>query len=84
MLGKVCEHGSLKRQCRICELEAEVTRLSGKTGFCLQCEKYARENERLREALEKILKHHEFINPTGFSLSMTWRVAKSALGEKKC
>ena len=25
-LGKVCEHGSLARQCRICELESELSK----------------------------------------------------------
>lgn len=37
-------------------LQNELTGLSGKTGFCTQCESYARDNERLREALEKIAK----------------------------
>lgn len=36
-------------------LQSEVERLSGKTGFCAQCEKYARENEKLREALEFLM-----------------------------
>ena len=72
MLGKVCEHGSLKRQCRICELEAEVTRLSGKTGFCLQCEKYAR-------ALENI---YHSCRLSWFTTSNAKAIAKSALGKE--
>jgi len=58
MLGKVCEHGSLQRQCRICELEAEVTRLSGKTGFCAQCEAYAKEIEKLKKEVDGTLIPH--------------------------
>lgn len=33
-------------------LQAEVTRLSGKTSFCAKCNAYAKEIDRLKEALE--------------------------------
>jgi ribosomal protein L19E len=33
--------------------QAEVTRLSGKTGFCTQCERYAKEVDGLRESLKE-------------------------------
>lgn len=32
----------------------EIQRLSGKTGFCLQCETYARKIERYEKALKEI------------------------------
>lgn len=35
-------------------LQKELTRLSGKTGFCLQCEAYARERDRYKKVLKKI------------------------------
>jgi hypothetical protein len=36
---------------------AEVVRLSGKTGFCLQCEAYAKERDRYKQALELIVNY---------------------------
>lgn len=52
-LGEVCAHGSLKRQCRVCELEADVARL-------------AQENERLTRALREAgeVIHSEFCQST--------------------
>jgi|HubBroStandDraft_6_1064221.scaffolds.fasta_scaffold1527825_1 hypothetical protein len=45
-----CKHGQLARSCEICDLEsqlaaaqAEIVRLSGKTGYCLDCERQAKE-----------------------------------------
>lgn len=63
---KVCGHKAHSgcRECLIDTLEAErdalqkeLTRLSGKTGFCVQCEAYAKELDRYRNALEKIANH---------------------------
>lgn len=31
-------------------LQKELTRLSGKTGFCVQCEAYARELDRMKQS----------------------------------
>ena len=39
--GKVCQHGSLKRQCYTCELEEEIDRLKA-------------ENEKTKEVLREI------------------------------
>lgn len=38
-------------QKRINELEAEVTRLSGASGFCIECERLSRENVKLKKKL---------------------------------
>lgn len=35
-------------------LKAEVERLSGKTGFCLQCESYAKDRDRWRTLAEEL------------------------------
>jgi hypothetical protein len=54
-LGEVCEHGSLARKCYTCELEERVKALEGKTGFCAQCEAYARRILKL-EKIQKAAK----------------------------
>jgi len=64
-------------------LHSEVERLSGKTGFCAQCETYARENERLREGLKNIKKHYEIIDPKSPHMYSAYAIAKSALEDKK-
>lgn len=51
----------------ILKLRKEVERLSGKTGFCLQCEKYAKEVERLREALKTIMYELKFMSDSGWN-----------------
>jgi hypothetical protein len=43
-----------KMQEEINRLNKNLESLSGQTGYCLLCEEKARENERLREALEKL------------------------------
>jgi hypothetical protein len=60
--------------------QAEVTRLSGKTGFCTQCEAYAKERDRYKAALAKIA---DMPCPPDADMDMK-EIAKSALeGEKK-
>jgi len=49
--GKVCSHGSLKRQCYTCELEVEIDRLK-------------EQNEKMRKALIEV-KLHECTCHTG-------------------
>ena len=43
---------------RIAELEAQLEKLSGKTGYCTECERLGRENKELREVL-KLSNHRE-------------------------
>jgi uncharacterized coiled-coil protein SlyX len=47
--GQVCQHGSLKRKCTICDQDAEITELKA------QLAERDREIERLREALKNII-----------------------------
>lgn len=43
-------------------LQGELDRLSGKTGFCMQCEGYARERDTYRAAAEGMAKAFNEIN----------------------
>jgi uncharacterized coiled-coil protein SlyX len=54
--GQVCQHGSLKRKCTICDQDAEITELKAQLAE-RDAELFAkdREIERLREALKNII-----------------------------
>lgn len=73
---------------------AEVNRLQAKlrqgdirtsdegTSYCASCEHYARQNEAMRKALEKITKHCQTVMPRGAHLMGVYLIAKQALSNE--
>lgn len=63
-LGEACIHGSLKRQCRVCELEAEVAerdqRLTVQETTIANLRDVVRERDQRIAALEGLLKQCEY------------------------
>lgn len=61
-------------QARCRELEAEIVRLSGKTGFCAKCEEYAKKIEKMKELGDRMANICSSMG--AFYLAREWRAIK--------
>mgnify|MGYP001193193492 CR=1 FL=1 len=61
-------------QARCRELEAEIVRLSGKTGFCAQCEQYAKKIEAMKSIGDRMAQNCKALG--AFGIAEEWEAVK--------